>query len=970
MKKKRMLVLAMILSMAVCLTDVMAITTVVRAQDITDEEFSESQPENVPDGAGYDDEYEAFRMQQEEEAARWAEEEASKAAQDEANREAQRIADEEERARKEAVDNRDKKEDEEDEEDEDQNEEDNEYHDYYLSVTLASNPINSIDFGTAMVGEQRDYKPIYVTNQGYEPINLIASKTGDADGAFSMTLHGDTTYIEPGQSALYYISMRSDLLAGAYSAKLLFASMDDPTYTNAKKIELQGVVQSDRPVISSVTVSPSSTSVSAGSTYTFNAVVNGMGYYDDSVRWSISGNRSTGTYISGNGSSGTLTVASDETSSAVTVMASSLDDPSMTGYSSVTIQRNSYTVNAYSDPQRGGQVTGGGAVPQGGSVTLSAIPNTNYYFEGWVRDGKTVSTATNYTINDVRSNINVTARFAAQYVTVTVGVNNSNGGTVNGGGNISYGGTTTLSARAYSGYAFTGWKEGDSIVSKDASIQLKNLTVDRKLTAMFERTSHTLTVAADPASGGKVTGGGTFKLGTGTTVKAEANDGYEFTGWYVNGQVVSRDALYGINRLDQDCTITARFEKKGITYYEISSGVATTGGTISPGGRISFAQGESVTYIITPKTGYAVLAVAVDGVMVGPVTSYTFSNIQGPHIIAVAFVLTDAGRNAAETSGKKVQAEKVQVITKSEENTATEVSTVDFNDAANGEGGDEFVEEMNLEGIQIPSDEELGVLEPKQEISTDVTQMLGMSFEEVSTMIYSGNVRPVLDASFYSGKLNAHVKNELEPKKLKGIDYQSLSTEELMQLSDDVINPSLPDLDDVVESMLSTDEILKMANGEEVSVSVSLTLQESDPVTESLMKTAVGQKPLKYFDMTVLKSAGGLTQLVTVLPSTMEVVIEIPDDVYTEGKKYSVLRIHNGEMKVLPDLDDDPKTITFRTDRFSSYAISQQITSTRNILTWLVAGALVSFGIAITCMLIMIVSHNKRRLKKYPRIRQ
>jgi len=121
---------------------------------------------------------------------------------------------------------------------------------------------------------------------------------------------------------------------------------------------------------------------------------------------------------------------------------------------------------------------------------------------------------------------------------------------------------------------------------------------------------------------------------------------------------------------------------------------------------------------------------------------------------------------------------------------------------------------------------------------------------------------------------------------------------------------------------------------------------------------------VKYFDITMLKSMGGNTEKITELPTTMEVVIEIPDDIYQKGKTYSVLRVHNGELTVLPDLDDDPKTITFRTDRFSSYAIAREVASASNLVTGLAVGALLAFGVAVTCLAILIIHQRKMRKMK------
>ena len=164
----------------------------------------------------------------------------------------------------------------------------------------------------------------------------------------------------------------------------------------------------------------------------------------------------------------------------------------------------------------------------------------------------------------------------------------------------------------------------------------------------------------------------------------------------------------------------------------------------------------------------------------------------------------------------------------------------------------------------------------------------------------------------------------------------------------------------VVQKLLTTDEISKLAKGDNVDISVSLTgLDNGDEESGKIMKNAVGQKPVKFFDLTMLKTIDGFTQKVTELPTAMEVIIRIPDDVYKSGEKYSILRVHEGELSILPNLSDNPKEIRFRTDRFSSYAIAREVASANGLIAWLVAGAALAFGVAVTCFLIL-VAHQRR----------
>ncbi len=72
----------------------------------------------------------------------------------------------------------------------------------------------------------------------------------------------------------------------------------------------------------------------------------------------------------------------------------------------------------------------------------------------------------------------------------------------------------------------------------------------------------------------------------------------------------------------QDYTITATGE---------------IGGSILPSGSVGVSEGTSRTFTITPRTGYLIQDVSVDGESQGAVSSYTFDNISADHTIEVEF---------------------------------------------------------------------------------------------------------------------------------------------------------------------------------------------------------------------------------------------------------------------------------------------------------------------------------------------
>ena len=186
--------------------------------------------------------------------------------------------------------------------------------------------------------------------------------------------------------------------------------------------------------------------------------------------------------------------------------------------------RNQYIITVVASPSNGGIVSGGGAYYYGDYTTLTAIPNSGYEFVGW-SDG---SNEPNHTVM-VTGNATYTATFAAggsTYYTVSAYVSPTGAGTVSGTGTFPAGSTTTLTAIANSGYAFDHWNDGSTTNPRTVTVN-NNMS----FTAYFNSDQYTITVNANPTTGGTVTGGGSYPYGATVTLTATANSGYSFLRW-------------------------------------------------------------------------------------------------------------------------------------------------------------------------------------------------------------------------------------------------------------------------------------------------------------------------------------------------------------------------------------------------------------------------------------------------------
>ena len=110
---------------------------------------------------------------------------------------------------------------------------------------------------------------------------------------------------------------------------------------------------------------------------------------------------------------------------------------------------------------------------------------------------------------------------------------------------------------------------------------------------------YTITVNASPAEGGTVEGGGTFYEGSHRNLTATPATHYTFTGWQLNGSIVSTDNPYNIT-VTGDATYTAVFTE--MPQYNVTVN-QVEGGTITATPTTAY-PGEVVSLSVTAASGY------------------------------------------------------------------------------------------------------------------------------------------------------------------------------------------------------------------------------------------------------------------------------------------------------------------------------------------------------------------------------
>ena len=247
-----------------------------------------------------------------------------------------------------------------------------------------------------------------------------------------------------------------------------------------------------------------------------------------------------------------------------------------------------YTISVSGDPNNGGSVSGGGSYNYGQSCTLTATPASGYTFVNWTKNGTQVSTNATYTFTVTGSGTYV-AHFSMQSYAINVSANPSNGGSVSGGGNYTYGQSCTVTATAATGYTFQGWTENGDQVSTSANYTF-TVTGSRTLVAQFQANTYTVNVSATPSGSGTVSGGGTYTYGQNCTVMATASTGFAFTNWTEGGSQVSTNASYSFT-VTSNRVLVAHFDMLASlptvttnSVTNLTSTTATTGGNVTDNG--------------------------------------------------------------------------------------------------------------------------------------------------------------------------------------------------------------------------------------------------------------------------------------------------------------------------------------------------------------------------------------------------
>ena len=258
-------------------------------------------------------------------------------------------------------------------------------------------------------------------------------------------------------------------------------------------------------------------------------------------------------------------------------------------------------------------------------------------------------------VNSVNSNVvgvTVTSLPNITYtITATAGANGSI--SPSGAVNVSNGGDQQFTITPNAGYHIEDIKVDDLSVGAVSSYTFSNITANHTITASFAHNDDddpiiTYTITATAGANGSISPSGAVTVSNGRDQQFTIipNAGYHIKDIKVDGLSVGAVSSYTFSKITANHTITASFayndDDDPIITYTITA-TAGVNGNISPSGRVTVKNSGDRQFIITPNAGYRIKDIKVDGLSVGSVSSYTFSNVTANHTITASFVYNDNG---------------------------------------------------------------------------------------------------------------------------------------------------------------------------------------------------------------------------------------------------------------------------------------------------------------------------------------
>lgn len=276
----------------------------------------------------------------------------------------------------------------------------------------------------------------------------------------------------------------------------------------------------------------------------------------------------------------------------------------------------------------------------GATPTFTIAPAPGYTIADVSVDSVSVGAVSTYTfVEGITADRTIAATFAKLQYTITAIA--GDGGTISSVGEtqVDYNTNKTYTITPNTGYEVSNVFVDGTSVGAVTTYTFNNVQADHTIFAVFAVKQYTITVN-QPENGAITPGTITVQYGETPSFMIMPNAGYTVSAITVGTTNVIDDATdvngvfnYTFPAVTENKTLTATIVAKQYTI----TAEAEAHGTITPAGNTQVNAGSTQVYTITPNDGYVVDKVMVDGMNMGAVTSYIFTNVVANHNIHAYF---------------------------------------------------------------------------------------------------------------------------------------------------------------------------------------------------------------------------------------------------------------------------------------------------------------------------------------------
>jgi hypothetical protein len=313
---------------------------------------------------------------------------------------------------------------------------------------------------------------------------------------------------------------------------------------------------------------------------------------------------------------------------------------------------NHFTITASAGSGGSINPTGAVTVNQGANQTFSITANSGFSISSVTVDGANQGAISSYTFSNVQANHTISAAFSQNVTNFTITASAGSGGSISPSGavTVAQGSNKTFTITANSGFKVSSVTVDGANQGAITSYTFSNVQANHTIAAAFAVSTTNFTITASAGSGGSISPSGTVTVAQGAnqTFTITANSGFKVSSVTVDGANQGAITSYTFSNVQANHTISAAFVVSTTNFTITAS--AGSGGSISPSGAVTVAQGANQTFTITANSGFTISSVTVDGANQGAITSYTFSNVQANHTISASFQSSGGGCQTSASS--------------------------------------------------------------------------------------------------------------------------------------------------------------------------------------------------------------------------------------------------------------------------------------------------------------------------------